>query len=66
MKNWTPQQREMKRQLEKIKTLMDDIGVPPYVTFAEEPHKRRSDLPARVEWALIACTMVVKEEKATP
>jgi hypothetical protein len=53
----------MKRQLEKIAALLEDLGVPAVVSFSEEPHKKRTDLPARVEWALIACTIVTNEPK---
>lgn len=50
-------------QLRKIKALMDDVGVPKEIVFSEEPNKRRSDLPARVEWALAALVGKARVER---
>lgn len=41
-------------QTRKIAALLDDVGVPKGVMFDEEPGKVRTDLPARVEFALLA------------
>lgn len=62
-----PHVREMERQLETIKALLDDLGIPPFVTFAEAPHKKRTDLPARVKWALIVCSLASRDlDKVAP
>jgi hypothetical protein len=60
----------MHRQLGKIRALLDELGIPRVVMFDDEPGKERTDLPARVEWALLALAapqnVRVVERKATP
>lgn len=58
----SPQEREVRAQLQKISALLDELGVPKAVVFKEEPNKNRTDLPARVEWALLAASTATPTE----
>jgi hypothetical protein len=67
MGNLSKREVTLLREREKIEALLEEVGVPKAVTFAEAPSVQRTDLPARVEWALIACVSVtdkLKEESS--
>lgn len=57
----SPREINMAVQLQKIGSLLTDVGVPKAVSFLEDPHKIRTDLPGRVEWALLACATAPNE-----